>query len=116
MRRRPTGSDSLVVSSGRPVPRNAGPAIDKHRCEIAIAARGLRPNRHPKDDQAAQQGEAVDLLHHQPASAPAGRRLAIFAIVARLAPVTPCILLHEAPEANMPAIPSLRFVSSGRPL
>jgi hypothetical protein len=41
---------------------------------------------------------------------------AIFAIVARLQPVTFWIARHVWPAASMPAIPSLRPVSSGRPL
>jgi len=50
------------------------------------------------------------------ATAAAVARFAIFAIVARLHPVTPCIADHDMPLASMVAMPPLRCVSSGRPL
>jgi hypothetical protein len=43
-------------------------------------------------------------------------RLAILATVARLHPVAACMLLQDWPAAIMRAMPSLRSVSSGRPL
>jgi hypothetical protein len=42
-------------------------------------------------------------------------RLATLAIVARLQPVAAWIVLQDISERNMPAIPLLRSVSSGRP-
>jgi hypothetical protein len=44
------------------------------------------------------------------------QRLAILAMVARLQPVAAWIFDHEAPVWSIAAIPSLRAVSSGRPL
>jgi hypothetical protein len=39
-------------------------------------------------------------------------RLAIFAIVALLAPVAACMVLQDCPASNMPAMPALRSTSS----
>ena len=46
----------------------------------------------------------------------AAARFAIFAMVARLQPVTSCIAFQDLPSASIEAMPALRFTSSLRPL
>jgi hypothetical protein len=83
---------------------------------ISVCQRTMRGARNVGGSQPAAITRCMAAPPPLPQAACCLKRLAIFAMVARLQPVAACIELQDWPAAIMRPIPSLRSVSSGRPL